>query len=362
MGTLRACAWRAVLLFALCAPSLTAAQTLSGRVRYSGLRGPVSAQRPIALVLFPDSALSGEPRAGALVGANDGSFQLSPGAAGSYHLFFSLAPGGVVRVGEPYEIYDDRVQPPGNALTVPGANLDLEFNDRSLLPGIAGRVDYDGGGDVSASRPLVVLVSRRSDFATVDETIELAQEGLRFDFPSFDAGPYFLAAFFDADGDGELDDGEPFQVFPDRSQPPGAPVVPGVAQTSINFRLVDEPTPTATNPPVATATPAPPTVTPTRTPTRTPTATATSTPTSTPSPSAMPTNTRRPVSTPGPCVGDCDGDGEITIAELIRGVAIALGTVAYEVCPVFDPNLNGRVQIGELIRAANGALDGCIPL
>jgi Ca2+-binding EF-hand superfamily protein len=68
------------------------------------------------------------------------------------------------------------------------------------------------------------------------------------------------------------------------------------------------------------------------------------------------------VRTPGPCVGDCDGDGAISISELIRGVAIALGNVAYATCPVFDPNMDGIVQIGELIRAANGALDGCIAL
>jgi len=64
---------------------------------------------------------------------------------------------------------------------------------------------------------------------------------------------------------------------------------------------------------------------------------------------------------PMPCVGDCGGDGSVTVTELIRGVNIALGTVPLGDCPVFDFSLDGRVTIDELVKAVNAALNGCPP-
>src|SRR5262245_51231480 len=61
-----------------------------------------------------------------------------------------------------------------------------------------------------------------------------------------------------------------------------------------------------------------------------------------------------------PCVGDCDGDGQISIAELVRGVGIALGA-PLDRCPGFDRSGNGSVGIDELIAAVGGALNGCQP-
>ena len=61
----------------------------------------------------------------------------------------------------------------------------------------------------------------------------------------------------------------------------------------------------------------------------------------------------------GDCVGDCNGDGTVGIAELIRGVNIALELAALAACPSFDSDGNGLVSIGELIQAVNNALDGC---
>jgi hypothetical protein len=60
-----------------------------------------------------------------------------------------------------------------------------------------------------------------------------------------------------------------------------------------------------------------------------------------------------------PCTGDCDGEGTVTIAELIRGVNIALGTAAIDACPSFDVNGDGAVTVNELIVGVNAALDGC---
>ncbi len=101
-------------------------------------------------------------------------------------------------------------------------------------------------------------------------------------------------------------------------------------------------TPTATSP-----TETPGEGTPTDTPvTETP---APGTPTDTPA-------TETPTIT---CVGDCDGDGMVSISELIRGVNIALELAALDTCAAFDRNGNGAVEISELIAAVNNALDGC---
>ena len=61
----------------------------------------------------------------------------------------------------------------------------------------------------------------------------------------------------------------------------------------------------------------------------------------------------------GPCTGDCNGDGMVTINELITGVNIALGSQPPSACPIFDANSNGQVEINELIAGVNNALNGC---
>jgi hypothetical protein len=59
------------------------------------------------------------------------------------------------------------------------------------------------------------------------------------------------------------------------------------------------------------------------------------------------------------CPGDCNGDGQVTINELITGVNIALGSTPVSNCPSFDVNHDGSVVINELISAVNAALNGC---
>jgi len=63
---------------------------------------------------------------------------------------------------------------------------------------------------------------------------------------------------------------------------------------------------------------------------------------------------------PGPCVGDCDGDGAVSVSELIRGVNIALDLAALESCASFDVDGNGQVSVGELIQSVNDALSSCV--
>ena len=61
----------------------------------------------------------------------------------------------------------------------------------------------------------------------------------------------------------------------------------------------------------------------------------------------------------GSCVGDCNGDGSVTIDELIVGVNIALGQAALAACSPLNADGNGEVSIDELVRGVNAAAVGC---
>jgi hypothetical protein len=137
--------------------------------------------------------------------------------------------------------------------------------------------------------------------------------------------------------------------------------------TALDVVLVAPPTATATataiatgsatNTPIAThtltATPTP--TLPIGADTPTSTATATDTPTQ---PAA--TGTATATATGGiACAGDCDGDGEVAINELITLVNIALGLQPVSACPAGDINRNDEIAINEIITAVNNALNGC---
>ncbi|MFN8628320.1 MAG: hypothetical protein U0587_20395 [Candidatus Binatia bacterium] len=74
----------------------------------------------------------------------------------------------------------------------------------------------------------------------------------------------------------------------------------------------------------------------------------------TPTPTVLPT----PTATPKPCAGDCNGDGYVTIDEILTMVNIALGD-ANLTCPagVFDHD--GLVTVDNIVAAVNAALTGC---
>jgi hypothetical protein len=59
------------------------------------------------------------------------------------------------------------------------------------------------------------------------------------------------------------------------------------------------------------------------------------------------------------CAGDCNGDGAVSISELIVGVNIALGNAPASACTAMDANQDGMVSINELVAAVNSALTGC---
>src|SRR5262249_13011821 len=66
-----------------------------------------------------------------------------------------------------------------------------------------------------------------------------------------------------------------------------------------------------------------------------------------------------PAGVPTSCVGDCSGDGQVAIDELIIGVNIALGERNIDACPAFDRNGDQRVAIDELLAAVDASLGSC---
>jgi Ca2+-binding EF-hand superfamily protein len=60
-----------------------------------------------------------------------------------------------------------------------------------------------------------------------------------------------------------------------------------------------------------------------------------------------------------PCTGDCDGDGAVSINELVLAVNISLGAPPLSACRAIDRNQSGTVTIDELVAAVNSAANGC---
>lgn len=59
------------------------------------------------------------------------------------------------------------------------------------------------------------------------------------------------------------------------------------------------------------------------------------------------------------CPGDCNGDGQVSVNELVRAVAIAVGVSPLGECAVIDTSGNGSAEVGELVAAVGSALNGC---
>jgi sugar lactone lactonase YvrE len=59
------------------------------------------------------------------------------------------------------------------------------------------------------------------------------------------------------------------------------------------------------------------------------------------------------------CTGDCDGNDQVNISELMQGVNIVLGREPVSQCPEFDTRSDSLVTIDELISAVKASLNGC---
>jgi hypothetical protein len=61
------------------------------------------------------------------------------------------------------------------------------------------------------------------------------------------------------------------------------------------------------------------------------------------------------------CVADCDGNGEVTVDEIVTVVNIALGNRPLSDCFAADSSNDGAVTVDEVVAGLNFALDGCPP-
>lgn len=227
--------------------------------------------------------------------------------------------------------------------------VEHERGCRRVAPG-----DTDGDGDVDLACSTVSGV----DVLRNDGLGRFVSEG-RY-YPG-DIHAALVVHDFDGDGIGDIATA-PGNIL--RSEPLAAVSedangnsVPDECDDDITPATVISATPTATavTSPSSTRPPTP-TATPFATASPTPSTTSTSTPTATGSASATATASATPSARP--CAGDCDGDGLTVIAELIRGVRLALGQSATP-CDAIDRNLDGNVDIAELIGAVGAALVGC---
>jgi hypothetical protein len=184
---------------------------------------------------------------------------------------------------------------------------------------VQGTVTYDGSlGPVSDETPILVDVFRDADLTDrVDQQFPVTSNGGSFSFVLLEGGDFYLMTFLDLNGNDERDEGEPFTIYNGRTAPPGDAIPADGSMLDITFG--DEANATPTSTPMATVTPTP------------------------------------EVS----CVGDCNGDGEVTVDELVIGANIALGVTDLSECPAFDADNNGAVTVDELLQAVANSLTGC---
>jgi YVTN family beta-propeller protein len=63
---------------------------------------------------------------------------------------------------------------------------------------------------------------------------------------------------------------------------------------------------------------------------------------------------------PGPaCIGDCNGDGQVSVDELLVGINIVLGNLPVSACASFGASGSAPLTVAELLAAVNNALNGC---
>lgn len=82
------------------------------------------------------------------------------------------------------------------------------------------------------------------------------------------------------------------------------------------------------------------------------------TPTPTEGTPGLATETPTPTSTPPPCRGDCDGDRQVHVDELLLGVNIALGRQSSDRCSTYT-TCGERTCVTLLVGAVTAALEGC---
>lgn len=200
----------------------------------------------------------------------------------------------------------------------------------SVLGGVAlparafsGRIQYTGAlGPISARRPLCLCIYDAPDLSSRRGCAIYYRADVTYNLDNLSRGPYYAIAFVDIHINERVDRDEPFQIFSGRGAEPADPIDGTLQPSDVDFVFGDEnlaPTPT-----------------PTELPPSSPTAT--------------------PSATPG-VAGDCDGDGGVSVDELVRAVGVALESLPLSACAAADHDGDGAVRIEELIAALTAALD-----
>jgi hypothetical protein len=186
-----------------------------------------------------------------------------------------------------------------------------------------GALNYTGAlGPVGSRKPLCVCL-----YTDAALTASIGCLLLRSNDTSYHVAvgnrSYYAIAFLDLHINERHDPDEPYEIFQDRAAAPGVAIDARQHPTDIDFVFGDENLPG-------------------NAPTATPTA-------------IQAANT--PTATPMGLPGDCDGDGSVSVAELVSAVAIALDARPLSDCTAADRDGDGAVHIDELIAALNAALD-----
>ncbi|MBI3785777.1 MAG: hypothetical protein HY270_20480 [Deltaproteobacteria bacterium] len=74
---------------------------------------------------------------------------------------------------------------------------------------------------------------------------------------------------------------------------------------------------------------------------------------------ACATHTPTPTPPEVGCIGDCNGDGALTINELVLLLNMALDRTALSACPAGDANGDGAITVDEIVVAVGNSLNGC---
>jgi hypothetical protein len=59
------------------------------------------------------------------------------------------------------------------------------------------------------------------------------------------------------------------------------------------------------------------------------------------------------------CVGDCDGNGVVSVNENVFGLTMVLENLSMEACPSFDADSNGEITVDEVVMSVADTLYGC---
>lgn len=74
---------------------------------------------------------------------------------------------------------------------------------------------------------------------------------------------------------------------------------------------------------------------------------------------ATPTASPSPSPPPPSCIGDCNGDGVVSVDEVVKLIVIALGRVEVAACLSGDGDASGSIEVDEIVTALQRSLNGC---